>query len=226
MNTLSLQQSLGYYFKNPELLDDALRHRSAAKAGHPSYERLEFLGDAVLGLVVADALMRRPGALSEGIMTFTRSVFVCEGSLAKAARRLDLFRYITFGNGTSKIGDRDSVLADTLEAIIGAVFLDSKKSVDIAEDVIMTILPEVYNAPLPKLEDCDCKTAFQQKAQHLLQATPQYETIGVTGPDHNPIFAVRVTVLGRQYGLGEGSSKKRAQEAAARAAMAEIERRV
>ncbi len=185
----------------------------------PWNERLEFLGDAVLGLCVSRRLMENGRLLAEGELSRIRAALVNEESLAEVARRLELGKYLVMGKGASLSGGRDrhSLLADALEAMIGAVFVDAGYA---AADALCGIFfDEVLSGDLTLLVQMDFKTMLQELTQEQMKLTPSYEVISETGPDHDKIFEVKVLVHGDELGRGHGGSKKRASQEAARHAV-------
>jgi ribonuclease III len=204
---------------DPELLVLALTHRSFAHeaGGIPTNERLEFLGDTVLGLVVTEALYRRHPGLSEGELAKMRAATVSQRSLAAIARRLGLGRYLLLGRGELSTGgrDKDSILGDTLEALFGAVYLMH------GLEAARTLVERLVNPTLAVAADLgaglDWKTSVQELAAHLGKGAPDYECDS-EGPDHARTFTARIVVGGEVWGTGTGTAKKIAeQEAAANA---------
>ena len=217
----TLETKLGYQFQNPKLLDHALTHSSYANEHHlgsiSSNERLEFLGDSVLGMIVADHLYRTFPDLPEGDLTRIRANLVCEGSLVLVAKEWDLGRYLKLGKGENACGGRSrpSILADAVEAVLAAVFLDGGLAHD--RDIIQRFL-------LDRMEQVnrasrDHKTYLQELVQRKSGQVLRYELIGESGPDHDKKFDVEVLLNGKPCGKGTGSSKKRAEQAAAAAAI-------
>jgi ribonuclease-3 len=210
---------LGHVFDEPSLLVQAVSHRSwcAEAGGHPSNERLEFLGDAVLGLVVADHCFRSYPESTEGDMAQVRAAVVNTNVLAEVAAELDLGMAVRLGRGEEASGGRAkaSILADCFEAVIGAVYLDG--GWDASRDFVLGILGKriVVAAAGPGAEDH--KTRLQEYVVHLHGQVPRYEVVG-SGPDHDRRFSARVYVAGELVGKGEGRSKKDAEQAAARVA--------
>jgi len=210
---------LGHVFDEPSLLVQAVSHRSwcAEAGGHPSNERLEFLGDAVLGLVVADHCFRSYPESTEGDMAQVRAAVVNTNVLAEVAAELDLGMAVRLGRGEEASGGRAkaSILADCIEAVIGAVYLDG--GWDASRDFVLGILGKriVVAAAGPGAEDH--KTRLQEYVVHLHGQVPRYEVVG-SGPDHDRRFSARVYVAGELVGKGEGRSKKDAEQAAARVA--------
>jgi ribonuclease III len=205
-------------FDDPALLEMALTHRSWAfeHQAKPN-ERLEFLGDAVLALVVTDEVFHAHPEEQEGRLAKVRSAAVKTGSLATIARELGLGRYVKLGRGEAASGghDKDSILADTLEAVIGAVYLD--RGFATAYDLVQRLFGERL-AEVAELEAAlDYKTSLQELAASTYDQLPQY-VVRDEGPDHEKLFRAEVHVDGRVVGQGQGRSKKQAEQRAAREA--------
>jgi ribonuclease-3 len=223
-----LQKTLGVTFKKLSLLEQALVHSSyinenpACTSGHN--ERLEFLGDAVLGFVVADKLYRVFPGITEGKMTRLRAAVVRRDALARVARSIKLGDYLYMGRGEEASGGRDKTpnLASALEAVIAAVYLD--RGVKAAGDMIMRLLDEEWKEAVSRGAGADYKSRLQELAQVRLQVTPVYRLVGEVGPDHDKVFTVEVVVGGEVLGSGTGRSKKLAEKEAARAALGRMER--
>ena len=221
----AIEEKLDYTFRDQELLVNALTHSSYANEnrGHSceSNERLEFLGDSVLGFVVADALYRRESELPEGRMTRVRAQLVCEDSLRRVATELGLGSYIRLGRGEEHTGGRNraSILADAVEALIAAMFLDG------GLEVARAFIERNILSALDKgdwLAFGDGKTELQELVQRKSGQTLSYELVSESGPDHNKTFRMRVLLNGEPIGSGEGRTKKEAEQSAARAALKEL----
>ena len=221
MNLHLLEQTIGHTFKDVKLLELALMHPSYALAHKcQDNQRLEFLGDAVLEICVSRVLYHRFPKLREGQLTRKRAALVCEANLARAAKRMNIGDYLKLDRGEEIVGGREnpSILADTMEAVIAAVYLDAgmdaaAKLVDLAMDG--------YNTP--EKGDRDAKSALQEYLQSLGEETPTYEIIGQDGPPHARVFTARVLRAdGTQLGTGSGPRKQRAEDAAARMALAAL----
>ena len=201
------------------LLERALTHRSYAyeHGGLPTNERLEFLGDAVLGIVVTDALYTTHPDLPEGALAKLRASVVNTRALAGVARRLELGRWISLGRGEEATGGRDknSILADTMEAVIGAVYLD--RGISGATVLVRTLFDPLMAAAASEGAELDWKTALQEVMASRGLGVPDYR-ITESGPDHDKRFAARVLVAGEPLGAGDGRSKKEAEQVAAEAA--------
>jgi ribonuclease-3 len=223
----AIEAAIGYRFRDGVLCLTALTHTSwlneAAAEGRSDNERLEFLGDAVLALVVSDLLMRRLPNRAEGELTRMRAGLVSEGGLARAAASIDMGRWILLGKGEERTGGRSrpSILADAFEALMGAVYLDGglAAAADVAARLFDPMLTDVeQHARL------DYKSRVQERAQALWQVAPVYEVVGEVGPDHDKRFEVSLSLRGREYGRASGRSKKEAEQAAAAQALSELER--
>lgn len=216
-----LENAIGYRFKNITLLQNALTHSSYAneywRDSLRSNERLEFLGDSILGMVVAEYLYRTFPERPEGELTRMRADMVCERALAKVADRLDLGSHMLLGHGEEQGGGREraSILADAVESVIAACFLDG--GMDAAKKLIETFI--LCEVPVSKLSNADYKTAFQERVQQKKDQTITYRLIGESGPDHDKSFQVEVLLNGQVVGTGIGSSKKRSEQDAARDAL-------
>ena len=217
-----LAQKLGVELHRPDLLRQALTHKSAQQElGLSCNERLEFLGDAVLGLTVAAHLYRLHPDLAEGELTKLKAVAVSEPVLARVAADLELGRYLILSRGEEQSGGRKrvSILADALEAIFAAIYLD--RGMGIARRLILKLLDERLRAIERAEHDLDYKTLLQEKIQELHRTPPTYRVIDQSGPDHDRTFVAEVRVAGQVLGSGLGKSKKQAEQAAARQALLE-----
>ncbi len=215
----ALERKLHYRFRDRELLRTALTHSSYANEHHcASNERLEFVGDSVLGMVTASHLYLRFPELPEGRMTKLRAELVCEQSLREVAEELELGQYLMLGRGEESSGGRSrpSILADCVEAVIAAVYLDG--GMDPARKLIDTRI-------LSKLEESgsalmrDWKTELQELIQQKPGRILSYHLLGESGPDHMKRFQASVSCDGKEIGTGEGKTKKEAEQMAARAAL-------
>lgn len=216
-----LEKAIGYRFQNITLLQNALSHSSFAnERWHDSLmsnERLEFLGDSILGMVVADFLYRNYPDRPEGELTRMRADMVCETSLAKIADQIGLGQHLLLGHGEEQGGgrERSSILADAVESVIAACFLDG--GMEPARVFIDRFV--LCNVPEQRMRNADYKTALQELIQQQKNQVLTYELTGQSGPDHDKRFAVRVLLNGIPIGSGEGTSKKRAEQDAARNAL-------
>ena len=224
-----LETRLGHTFRDAALCETAMTHTSwVNEAGQPhrgDNERLEFLGDAVLDLVVSDVLMRRFPDKREGDLSRARAALVSESALAQVALAIDLGRYILLGKGEERTGGRarPSILANTLEALMGAIYVDA--GFDVAAAVAARLFEDRVEA-VDQHARLDYKSRLQERAQALWQTAPVYEVIAEEGPDHDKRFEVALTLAGRPYGRAIGRSKKEAEQGAAAAALEAIEREV
>ncbi len=220
-----LESRLGMSFRDQGLLRQALVHRSYLNeqggSALDSYERMEFLGDAVLELVISNELYRSLPQEDEGTLTKGRAALVCRESLAQAARRLDLGDYIALGRGERSSGgpQRDSILEEVFEAMVAAVYLD--RGYDAARQFIMQALePELSAYCRGGQTPENPKSLLQETLQAQGRATPRYQVLAMDGPGHQPVFTVAVTVDGQTLGQGSGAKKAEAERAAARDALA------
>ncbi len=219
-----LEEALGYRFRDPALLQEALRHSSYAnehRGGEAvSNERLEFLGDSVLGFVTAEYLFRCRGDAPEGELTRLRARLVCEESLHEVAKRLDLGRYLCLGRGEEAGGGREraSILADATEAVIAAVYLDG--GIGAAGELIHRVLLDDAAEIRAAEQRRDYKTALQELIQRAPGPALSYRLTGESGPDHAKTFTITVLLGDKPAGVGSGRSKKEAEQMAARDALA------
>jgi ribonuclease III len=217
---LEVELAVSYTFARPELLKLALTHPSAAEGTDQHYERLEFLGDAVLDLAIADMLMRHFPEGKEGLLSRQRASIVNARTLAAKAKGIGLGDCLLLGKGEEKSGGRHkiSILAAGFEALIGAIYSDSGLAQ--AQQVVERLFAGDIGGPMVER---DYKTELQEAAHRYFRAHPVYEVISETGPDHAKRFITRIRIGSRQFGVGEGSSKKLAEQAAAREALSVIE---
>ena len=219
-----LEKKLNYTFRDPSLLAEALSHSSYANehraAGLNSNERLEFLGDSVLGFVTAEFLFARHPNLPEGDLTRIRAALVCEQSLYEVARKLDLGRYLRLGRGEEAGGGRTrtSILADATEAVFAAVYLDG--GIGAASALIHRLLLDAEKEEAVEERRRDYKTALQELVQRQAGQELSYRMAGEQGPDHAKTFVAEVLLNGTVVGTGSGHSKKEAEQSAAKAALA------
>ena len=216
-----LETAIGYRFRNISLLQNALAHSSYAnERWHNSLmsnERLEFLGDSILGMTVADHLYRNFPDRPEGELTRMRADMVCEKTLAAVADRIGLGQHLLLGHGEEQGGGRGraSILADAVESIIAACYLDGGFE-SAAEFIRRFILCDV---PVKQLHNVDYKTTLQELVQRKKNQVLTYKLTGESGPDHDKQFVVEVSLNGKAIGEGTGRSKKKAEQAAARVAI-------
>ena len=215
----ALQKKIHYRFQSLDLLDQGLKHRSFAhenlEAGGGDNERLEFLGDAVLDLVVSHLIMERHPDYSEGDLSRLRAAVVNELRLARIARELDLGEYLLLGKGeeASKGREKNSILAASLEAVLAAVYLDGgfKKSFKAISELFSPYLEIAEKEGFYQ----DFKTKLQEVSQEALKSTPRYLLAKEFGPDHDKVFGVKVLIQEKVAGVGAGKSKKEAEQRAA-----------
>ena len=226
INLMDLQQALSVFFNNPSLLKQALVHSSFINENPDlaltSNERLEFLGDSVLGLVVAEKLYQGFPDFTEGKMTKLRAALVRRDTLARIARTIRLGDYFYLGKGEEASGGRDKPvnLAGTLEALIAAVYLD--RGLDTARDFVLGLLGEEMQNVISQHEGTDYKSRLQEIIQAREQRAPEYYVIEASGPEHERRFTVEVRAGETLLGRGSGGSKKMAETEAARAALSQL----
>ena len=219
-----LETAIGYHFHNISLLQNALTHSSYAnERWHNSLlsnERLEFLGDSILGMLVAEYLFRSFPNRPEGELTRMRADMVCEKTLAAVANSIHLGDHLLLGHGEEQGGgrSRDSILADAVESVIAASFLDG--GMEAALGIIRRFI--LVEVPVTRLHNADYKTQLQELVQQKRNQALSYSLTGESGPDHDKQFEVEVSINGSVVGTGRGSSKKRAEQDAARAAIARL----
>ncbi|HAU92154.1 MAG TPA: ribonuclease III [Alteromonas sp.] len=216
-----LSQRLGYQFSNVELLQQALTHRSAAKQHN---ERLEFLGDAVLGMVVAQALFKRFPTVPEGKLTRMRSTLVKGDTLAELGREADVGELLKLGPGELKSGGhrRSSIIADAMEAILGAIYLEA--GLDTTAEVILRLWQSRIDKLDPNEHPKDAKTRLQEFLQSRKLPLPVYEVVDISGKDHDQTFVVHCQIesLGKPM-KGTGTSRRKAEQQAARNALEKLD---
>lgn len=217
----ALEEALEVRFDNPDLLLRALVHSSAKDASLPCNERMEFLGDSVLGLVVSEHLYHLFPDYPEGELSSIKSVVVSATSLAACAKTLNLGEFVILGKGIlQKKSIPDSVLANALEATIAAIYMD--RGLESARVFVLRILRPRIEEVLKNQHARNWKSLLQQHTQKELACVPLYRVVGETGPDHEKSFEVTVEVAGKTYGPGGGKTKKDAEQQAARLAFETI----
>lgn len=219
---IDLQNLIGYQFKNPALLNEALIHSSYAnehKSQHIKYnERLEFLGDSVLSIVVSDYIYKNCPELPEGELTKLRASLVCEKSLYEFAKKIDLGKYLILSKGERNNGgaDRPSILSDAFEALIAAIYIDGGFA-PASKHILNFVIPAIKNSKKKKIND------YKTTLQEIIQKNPgeklEYVLVKESGPDHNKHFVVEVHLNSNVIGKGGGRSKKEAEQQAAREAL-------
>ena len=225
MTSLSdIQQRIGYTFRDEELLERSLTHKSYANENRVPYhnERMEFLGDAVLSLVISEYLMTDCPDSTEGDLSRLRAAVVSEPALAAISREIGLGQYLLLGKGEDRTGGRnkDSLLADCLEALIAAVYLDAGK--DAATSLVIRLFEDAIKKTTTSGNSLDYKTALQELCQEQLKQLPEYRIVSETGPDHQKQFEMEVWIKGQLFGRGTGKSKKEAEQRAAGEALEKL----
>ncbi|MCL0034174.1 ribonuclease III [Thermodesulfovibrionales bacterium] len=225
-NIEDIEKSIGYQFRDKDLLINALTHKSYHHENPdeaPYYnERLEFLGDSVLGLVIAETLFIDDKRLTEASMSKMKSYLVKGSLLFEIASRLSLGKYLRLGRGEESTGGRNkrSISADAVEALFGAVFLDS--GYETIRSVILRLLRTKILSVISKEEGYDSKSELQERCQGIFGKLPEYRVVNQEGEEHKKIFTTEVYMNGRSYGRGTGGSKKSAQKAAAKEALQKL----
>ena len=217
----NLEEKLGYKFKNINLLENALTHSSYAnevRDGTSSNERLEFLGDSVLSIIVSEFIYKKFANQPEGELTKLRASLVCEKSLCGFSRELELGKYLRLGKGEEKGGgrNRDSILADAFEAVLAAMYLDG--GFEVAKNHVLRFVKEEIEHTDDEVFK-DYKTLLQEIIQRNPEESVAYFLTGESGPDHNKLFTVEVRLNSNVIGKGEGRSKKQAEQMAAKQAL-------
>ncbi|PID29820.1 MAG: ribonuclease III [Candidatus Cloacimonadota bacterium] len=224
-----LQRKINYRFNNLDLLRESMTHVSFLRKVNPdhkvisAFERMEFLGDSILGLAVAEMLFGKYPNSREGSLSKIKSKVVCSKFLAKKARKLNLGRYILISEEEERSGGRhkSSILADAAESLICAVYLDS--NMDKAKEFINNFILDGFEEDIKKSEFINYKSKLQEYTQGLYKKTPDYQLISESGPDHKKIFRVKVLIQNEIAGIGEGACKKKAQQNAAKEACLKLE---
>lgn len=222
MNFTEFENKIGYTFRNKELLHEALSHSSYANEnrhhGRHSNERLEFLGDSVLSIVVSEHLFNHFKHLPEGELTKIRASLVCEKALFEFSKKIDLGQYLLLGKGEENSGGRErpSIVSDAFEAVIAAIFLDG--GMQAAEKYVLSFIPKNLDSNSAKALQ-DYKTMLQEIIQRNPEERVEYVLADQIGPDHDRKFVVNVCLNSNVIGRGEGHSKKQAEQAAAKEAL-------
>lgn len=226
-NLKKLQERIGYFFNDISLLIQALTHRSYAhEHNQKNNERLEFLGDAVLQFLISDYLMAHYPELSEGMLSKFRSVLVSESGLSSLSKKIGLGEYLFIGKGEEVTGGRDknSILADAVEALFSAIYLDSCKKHQTL--MVTRIVNELFEDEIAKAEliytSIDYKTDLQELVQKKKLGNLQYKIIKESGPDHDKEFVTEISINDIDYGIGVGKSKKSSEQNAAIAALSKL----
>ena len=223
------QESLGYTFRDRELLSRALTHKSYTNerrdVSSPNNERLEFLGDTVLGFVIGELIYRSFPNLQEGALSKIKAHLVSAATLAAKSRALNIGKFLRMGAGEARSGGAEklSLLADGFEAVIAAIYLDGGLSA--AETFLRRIFgPDVSGIDIGDLSFQDYKTALQETAQSLGLPLPEYRIVDEYGPDHEKVFVIQVFWNGETFAYGRGASKREAQRKAAKEALKKLGR--
>ena len=215
------EQKINYEFKNKEYILEALTHSSYSNENknYPFNERLEFLGDSVLSIVISDYLFKKETKLPEGELTKIRANIVCEESLSEVSKHIHLGKYMLLGKGEEATGGREriSILADALEAVIAAIYLDG--GIKCAREFILTNMEKIINDSIKGKIFRDYKTCLQEVLQSNGENNIWYKLIEEKGPDHNKRFVMEVGINDTVLGVGEGKSKKDAEQVAAKCAL-------
>jgi ribonuclease III len=227
-NISAFEDSLGYHFRNRGFLAEALTHRSFYHENPDKAdaynERLEFLGDSVLGFVIVEYLFCLENKLPESVMAKTKSYLVKEMILSEIAVSISLGKYLRLGKGEEGTGGRakKSLLADAVEAVLGAVYLDA--GYEKTREVILKLFQERLDAIISSGEFHDFKTELQEKTQLLYSTIPEYKIIRQEGAEHKKLFTIEVYIEGERYGDGTGKSKKEAETLAAKEALQKLQK--
>ena len=215
------EQKINYEFKNKEYILEALTHSSYSNENknYPFNESLEFLGDSVLSIVISDYLFKKETKLPEGELTKIRANIVCEESLSEVSKNIHLGKYMLLGKGEEATGGREriSILADALEAVIAAIYLDG--GIKCAREFILTNMEKIINDSIKGKIFRDYKTCLQEVLQSNGENNIWYKLIEEKGPDHNKRFVMEVGINDTVLGVGEGKSKKDAEQVAAKCAL-------
>ncbi len=217
------EEKLKLKFKKSDLLRTSLTHKSYAnenrEAGEKDNERLEFLGDSVLSLIISQHLMECYPEMDEGEYSKKRSSIVNERTLAKLSRKIDLGKFLRLGKGEELTGgrDKDSILADAMEALIGAIYLDS--GLKVAQKFIVKHFKSSIQYSAKPQSNSDYKTLVQEMAQKLFKKTPSYKVVKLKGPEHDRIFESEIFIDDKSFGKGKGKSKKDSEQKCAKVAI-------
>jgi ribonuclease III len=228
-NLVKLQEKIGYFFNDISLLIQALTHRSYAhEHNQKNNERFEFLGDAVLQFLISDYLMTHYPDLSEGMLSKFRSVLVSESGLSRLSKKIGLGEYLFIGKGEEVTGGRkkNSILADAVEALFSAIYLDSRQKHQVL--MVTRIVNALFEDEIEKAElvytSIDYKTDLQELVQKNKLGNLQYKIIKESGPDHDKEFVTEITINDIDYGVGVGKSKKSSEQTAAIAALSKLKK--
>ena len=223
-----LEDRLGHFFKDRKVLLEALTHRSYYHENPDKAdaynERLEFLGDSVLGFIVVEYLFKLDHNLSESVMAKTKSYLVKEAVLSEVALFISLGKYLRLGKGEEHTGGRTkkSLLADAFEALLGAVYVDG--GYEAAKRIVMSLFKDKISPVIDSGEFHDHKTELQEKTQLLFSSVPEYRLVKQEGEEHRKVFTVEVNIEGEKFGEGVGKSKKEAETIAAKEALSRLQK--
>ncbi|MFQ5949612.1 MAG: ribonuclease III [Nitrospiria bacterium] len=223
-----LQRRLSFFFNEPRRLQQALTHKSylneAKEEGVKDNERLEFLGDAVLDLIISDVLMERFPDAPEGALSKMKARIVSEETLARVAKQIDLGNFLYLGKGEEMTRGKEkrSLLADAMEAVIAAIYLD--KGLSSVQEVVLKRFEQSLEELTQSKMTSDYKTELQERCQKRFGSLPVYEVIQESGPDHQKIFEIEIRIDEVPYGIGTGSSKKEAEQRAAKIALEQLQK--
>lgn len=226
---IRLEEKIGHAFKDRHLLIAALTHKSFTNENpgleRENNERLEFIGDAVLSMVISNHLYKKYPELNEGALSKVRANLVNESSLATIAMKMGLGKYLFLGKGEEGTGGRDkgSLLSDALEAVIAGIYLDS--GIRHVTQVVLNHFRDLIEMVVTQKHPYDFKTTFQELCQEHFGILPDYKLTQTSGPDHNRLFVMDLSVKGKVLGVGSGKSKKEAQQQAARQALEEFKKK-
>ena len=221
-----LQERLDYFFHDLSLLRQALTHRSFSnESGNPEFEdneKLEFLGDSIIGVVISDLLYRSFPRFREGDLSRVKSHVVSEPFLARLARELDIGPYLLLGKGEAASGgqDKNSLLSNTYEAVVAAIYLDG--GIEAAWDFLIRCFKERIEHLVHNRHILDHKSLLQEHAQETFHCTPSYRLRRISGPDHDKTFEINLFIRGEVFSIGTGKNKKEAEQSAAKAALAKL----
>jgi len=225
-NSAGVTESLGYVFRDKSLLEEALTHKSYyhenRETASSHNERLEFLGDAVIGLIIVEYLFLQEKKYPESVLAKVKSYLVSEMVLADISASLSLGKYLLLGKGEESTGGRDkkSILADALESLIGAVYLDS--DYERTKSIVLDFFKVRIDSAIQSGEFFDYKTELQEKTQLLYGTLPEYRVIRQQGEEHKRVFTVAVYLNGKKLGIASGRRKKEAETLAAKKALGKI----
>lgn len=219
-----LEKNINYEFQNREILFEAVTHSSYSNEQNlgRNYERLEFLGDAVLQLIVSEYLVKKYKNFDEGILSMYRGYFVSEDFLSEVAGNVNLGSYVKLGKGEAQSGGqkKPSLLCDIFESLIAAIYLDG--GYEEAKRIVLNLLAEEIDDTISNKSFVDNKTELQKLTQKSFECLPEYEVVSEEGPEHEKVFTIAVAAGGKLLGYGKGKSKKRAEQNAAAEALEKL----